>query len=77
MPLDTTVMLEVELTRELDTALSREARRARKSKATLVLDAVAQYLQDADDYQAVLASRKRRGRTTTSDQVKQRLGLGA
>ena len=69
-------MLEVKLTPELDTALSREARRARKSKATLVLDAVAQYLQDADDYQAVLASRKHRGRTTTLDQVKQRLGLG-
>lgn len=69
-------MLEVKLTPELDTALSREARRARKSKATLVLDAVAQYLQDADDYQAVLASRKHRGRTSTLDLVKQRLGLG-
>ncbi len=70
-------MLEVKLTPELETALSREARRARKSKATLVLDAVAQYLQDADDYRAVLASRKRRGRTSTLDQVRQRLGLGA
>ena len=69
-------MLEVKLTPELDTALAREARRARKSKSTLVLDAVAQYLQDADDFQAVLASRKRRGRTATLDQVKQRLGLG-
>ena len=56
-------MLEVKLTPELDAALSREARRARKSKASLVLNAVAQYLQDADDYQAVLASRKHRGRT--------------
>ncbi len=70
-------MLEVKLTPELDTALSREARRARKSKVTLVLDAVAQYLQDADDYKAVLASRKHRGRTATLDQVKQRLGLGS
>jgi predicted DNA-binding protein len=69
-------MLEVKLTPELDTALSREARRARKSKASLVLDAVAQYLQDVDDYQAVLASRKHRGRTAALDQVKQRLGLG-
>ena len=69
-------MLEVKLTPELDTALSREARRARKSKATLVLDALMQYLHGADDYQAVRASRKRRGRTATLDQVKQRLGLG-
>lgn len=68
-------MLEVKLTPELETALSREARRARKSKATLVLDAVAQYLQDANDYQAVLASRKHRGRTAALDQVKRRLGL--
>jgi predicted DNA-binding protein len=68
-------MLEVKLTPELETALSREARRARKSKATLVRDAVAQYLQEVADYQAVLDSRKRRGRTHTLDQVKQRLGL--
>ena len=69
-------MLEVKLSPELDIALSREARRARKSKATLVMDAVAQYLQDAGDYQAVLASRKHRGRTAAFDQVKRRLGLG-
>ena len=69
-------MLELKLTPELDTALSLEARRVRKSKASLVRDAVAQYLQEAADYQAVLDSRKHRGRTRTLDQVKQRLGLG-
>ena len=68
-------MLEVKLTPELDSALSREARRVHKSKATLILNAVAQYLQEADDYQSVLASRNHRGRTATLDQVKQRLGL--
>jgi hypothetical protein len=31
-------MLEVKLTRDLDAALPREARRARKSKAALVLE---------------------------------------
>jgi predicted transcriptional regulator len=69
-------MLEINLTPELDTALSREARRSRKSKSNLVLDALVQYLQDVDDHQAVLASRKQRGRTSTLSQVKQRLGLG-
>lgn len=69
-------MLEVKLTPELDTALSREARRVRKSKVTLVLEALVQYLQGADDYQAVLASRKHRGRTATLAQAKQRLRLG-
>jgi predicted DNA-binding protein len=68
-------MLEVKLTQELDAALSREAQRARKSKASLVRDAVAQYLQDAADYQAVLEARKQRSRTRTLAQVKQRLGL--
>ena len=68
-------MLEVKLTPELDTALSREAQRVRKSKASLVRAAVAQYLQDAADYQAVLDARKHRDRTRTLAQVKQRLGL--
>jgi predicted DNA-binding protein len=68
-------MLEVKLAPELEHALEREARRARKTKATLVRDAVVQFLQELDDYQAVLASRKRRGRTNTLGQVRQRLGL--
>ncbi|OGA14039.1 MAG: hypothetical protein A3G25_21385 [Betaproteobacteria bacterium RIFCSPLOWO2_12_FULL_63_13] len=68
-------MLEVNLPPELDTALSREAQRARKSKASLVRAAVAQYLQDAADYQAVADARKHRGRTRTLAQVKRRLGL--
>ncbi|MEI8150698.1 MAG: hypothetical protein WCG92_03765 [Hyphomicrobiales bacterium] len=68
-------MLEVKLTPEMETALSAQAKRSRKSKATLVRNAVAQYLQDAADYQAVTESRKRRGRTHSLAQIKQRLGL--
>ena len=68
-------MLEVKLAPELEHALEREARRARKTKATLVRHAVVQFLQEVDDYQAVLASRQRRGRTYTLGQVRQRLGL--
>ena len=68
-------MLEIKLATELESALEREARRARKSKATLVREAVAQFLQEADDYQAVLAFRKRRGRTNTLAEVKRRLGV--
>lgn len=70
-------MLEVKLTPELESALSEHAKRARKSKATVMRTALAQYLQDAADYQAILDSRKQRGRTYTLDQVKQRLGLDA
>ena len=68
-------MLEVQLPAEMEEALSKAARRSHKSRAKLVLDAVARYLQDADDYRAVVASRKRRGKTSTLQQVKQRLGL--
>jgi predicted DNA-binding protein len=68
-------MLEIKLATELESALEREARRARKSKATLVREAVAQFLQEADDYQAILAFRKRRGRTYTLAEVKRRLGV--
>lgn len=68
-------MLEIKLATELESALEREARRARKSKTTLVREAVAQFLQEADDYQAVLAFRKRRGRTRTLAVVKRRLGV--
>lgn len=68
-------MLEIKLATELESALEREARRARKSKTALVREAVAQFLQEADDYQAVLAFRKRRGRTRTLAVVKRRLGV--
>jgi predicted DNA-binding protein len=68
-------MLEVKLTPELESALSEHAKRARKSKTSVVRAAVAQYLQDAADYEAVLNARKHRGQTRTLAQVKQRLGL--
>lgn len=68
-------MLQVKLTQKLESALDDHARRARKSKTIVVRAAVTQYLQDAADYEAVLASRKRRGRSYSIAQVKQRLGL--
>lgn len=68
-------LLEVKLPPELETALTAHARRSRKSKTSLVRAALAQYLEDAADYQAVLAARKRVGRTYTLAQVKKRLGL--
>lgn len=63
-------MLELKLTPELDTALTREARRSRKSKAALVRDAVARYLEDLEDYRDALAVKKRRERTYSVAEVK-------
>ena len=69
-------MLEFKLTPKLESALEEHAKRARKSKAAVMRAALAQYLQDVADYQAVLNARKRRSRTSSLEQVKQSLGLG-
>lgn len=68
-------MLELKLTPELDTALTREARRSRKSKATLVHDAVVRYLEDREDCRDAAAIKKRGERTYSVDEVKKQLGL--
>lgn len=68
-------MLELKLTPELDTALTREAKRACKSKAAVARDAVARYLEDLQDCRDAAAVRKRGGRTYSLAEVKKRLGL--
>ena len=51
------------------------ARRARKSPAVLLRQLIVDGLQEADDYRAVLAFRKKPGRTYSQAEVKKRLGL--
>ncbi len=62
---------------DLAKALARAARRAKKSPAELLRELILERLQEEDDYRAVLAFRKRRGRTRTYShaEVKKRLGL--
>ena len=67
--------MDLKLPPGLDAALAREAKRARKPKTTLAQRAIESYLEEAADYRAVLASRRRRGRTSTLAEVKKRLGL--
>ena len=68
--------MDLKLPPELDAALAREAKLARKPKTALAQRAIESYIEEAADYRAVLASRKRRGRTSTLAEVKKRLGLG-
>jgi predicted DNA-binding protein len=68
-------MLELKLTPELDTALTREARRAHKSKAAVAHDAVARYLEDLRDCRDAAAVKKRGERSNSLAEVKKRLGL--
>ncbi len=68
-------LLELQLPAEMAEALSKAARRSRKSRAKLVLDALAHFLKGTDDYRAVLEARKCRGQTTSLQQIRQRLGL--
>jgi predicted DNA-binding protein len=67
--------MDLKLPPELDAALAREAKLARKPKTALARRAIESYIEEAADYRAVLASRKRRGRTSTMAEVKKRLGL--
>jgi len=67
--------VDLKLPPGLDAALAREAKLARKPKTTLAQRAIESYLEEAADYRAVLASRRRRGRTSTLAEVKKRLGL--
>jgi hypothetical protein len=60
---------------DLAKALARAARRARKSPDELLREFVLDGLQVWDDYRAVLAFRKKRGRTYSHAEVKKRLGL--
>jgi hypothetical protein len=68
-------MSSVEIHPSLIRALQARARRERISVDRLVKRLIADGLQEVDDYEAVKAFRRRRGRTATLAVVKKRLGL--
>jgi predicted DNA-binding protein len=67
--------MDLKLPPELDAALAREARRARKPKAVVLLRAVESYLDECADARAVQAARKRGGKPIAWAEVKRRHGL--
>jgi hypothetical protein len=67
--------LRLRLPSETAAALSKTARRLQRPQTTLVLAAIAQYLQEADDRRAIISFRKRPRQTVSLEQVRQRLGL--
>ena len=60
-----------------DAALAREARRARKPKATLLRQAVEAFLEELADARSVQAARSRRGKPIPWAEVKRRHGLAS
>ena len=68
-------MSAVEIHPSLIRALQARARRERISVDRLVKRLIADGLQEVDDYEAVRAFRRRRGRTVALADVKKRLGL--
>ena len=60
---------------DLIKALRRAARRAKKTPAALLRGIILDGLQEEADYRAVLAFRKKPGRTYSHADVKKRLGL--
>jgi len=67
--------LDLKLPPEIDAALTREARRARKPKATLLRRAVEAYLEELTDARAVQAARSQGGKAIPWAEVKRRHGL--
>ena len=60
---------------EMIKALGRAARRAKKTPTALLREMILDGLQEEADYRAVLAFRKKPGRTYSHADVKKRLGL--
>ncbi len=60
---------------DLVDAIARAARRAKKSPAALLRKMILDGLEEIEDHRAVLAFRKKPGRTYTHAEVKKRLGL--
>ncbi len=67
--------LDLQLPPELDAALTREARRARKPKATLLRRAVEAFLEELADARSVQAARGQGGKPIPWAEVKRRHGL--
>lgn len=67
--------MDLKLPPEIDAALAREARRARKPKAVLLRRAVEAYLEELADARAVQLARSQGGSPIQWAEVKRRHGL--
>lgn len=67
--------LDLKLPPELEAALAREARRARKPKMVLLRRALETYLEELADARAVTAARAEGGKPISWTEVKRRHGL--
>ena len=62
---------------DLKKALERVARRAKVSPVAMLRELILDRVQEEDDYRAVVAFRKKSGRTYSHAEVKKRLGLAS
>ena len=67
--------LDLKLPPEIDAALAREARRARKPKSALLQRAVEAFLEELADARAVEVARSHGGKPVSWAEVKRRHGL--
>ena len=67
--------MDLKLPPEIEAALAREARRAHKPKAALLLRAVEAYLEELADARAVETARSQAGKPIPWTEVKRRQGL--
>ena len=67
--------MDLKLPPELDAALTREARRARKPKSALLTHALKSYLEELADARAVQTARAQGGKPIPWAEIKRRHGL--
>ena len=65
-------MLSVKLSSDLANAVEKQARREKTTKAALARAALERYIEEASDYRAVAAFRRRPGRTVSLATLKKR-----
>jgi Ribbon-helix-helix protein, copG family len=68
-------MLEVKLEADLAEAVARQARREKKSKASVVRSALMKYLEDAGDYRDAMAVLKKKNPSVPLEDIEARIGM--
>ena len=67
--------MALELPANVVVALKKEARRSHSSVSTLAARAVADFLEDREDYRDAVAAKKQSGKNIPAQEVFRRLGL--
>ena len=71
----TTAASTIRINKKIDTALSSAAKDFKTTRATIVKNALVEYLQDLSDSKAIADAKKEGGKMISHAELKARLGL--